>query len=258
MDQTEQQLATLRSYGGADSTAPSFVRPQYVRYNTFQKSRDFGPVDNLDAILSGEIGGSLGAPTLFFRVETERQCRLGIVKNPINRFVDATLSVGIVDSKRDAIQIGDDGFAQAAASYGSDPAIGQLLDPGEYFFLVSSSRWQAQPFEVFITVISYRNMAGSAGGALDLVGRLAMAKFTGAAGGTMVLTLVPTTQFKPLEGAAGGLIDLVGTTAGLRGDAGGSLDLTGRFKTFWRVTGTADGTAPLVGTLTSNSPYGGY
>lgn len=258
MDQTEQQLAVRRAYGGADNTAPSFLRPQYVRYNSIQKSRDFGPVNNLDAVVSGTIGAEVGAPTLFFRVETERQCRLGVVKNPINRFVDATLQVGIVDGKRDPLQIGDDGFARAAVSYGSDPELGQLLDPGEYFFLVSSSRWQAQPFEVFITVISYRDLNGAAGGRLDLIGRLAMAKLYGEATGAMVLTLVPTTQFKALDGAAGGLIDLVGGLAGLSGAAGGTLELTGRFKAFWKISGTADGGAPLTATLTSNSPYGGY
>ncbi len=258
VDQSEQHVATLRSYGGADNTAPSFNRPQYVRYNSLSKSLDLGRADNVDFILDGTIGAEVGAPTLFFEVEVLTDSRIGLIKQPINRFVDATISASIQDERGKPLSLKPDGFAYIDRGYGVSDDLDTILPAGRYRFVVSSSRWQAQPFELFITVISYRAPVGQAGGTIELVGRLAMSKLYGDILGTMVPEIVPALRFKALTGAAGGLIDLVGQFAGLSGSAGGTLELSGRFKVFWKIAGTAGGNGDLVGTLSIKGAYGGY
>lgn len=257
VDQSIQHLATLRSYGGADSTAPSFIRPQYVRYNSIAKAQDLGAIASLDAIVSGTVGAEAGAPTLFFRVETLARARIGIAKASINRFVDATISIGVVDEKLDPLPVGDSGFVEPAETYGNPPGTSGLLPPGIYYFTITSSRWQIQPFEVFITVISNRELEGDTTGSLILEGRLALVKLDGAAGGLLDATAAAPTgsALDLLVGSAGGILEISSGLAILGGTAGGTLILSGSFGTRWEIEGSAGGTAPVNADLTVFTPY---
>lgn len=257
VDQSEQHVATLRSYGGADVTAPSFIRPQYVRYNSISKAQDLGAVASLDAIVSGTVGAEAGAPTLFFRVETLAPARLGIAKTPINRFVDATISIGVVDENLDPMPIGDSGFVEPAETYGNPPGTSGILPKGIYYFTVKSSRWQVQPFEIFLTVISNRELEGAATGLMSPSARLALVKLEGAAGGLLDPSgTMPTgSALDLLIGSAGGILEITSGLAILGGTAGGTLILSGSFGNRWEIVGTAGGTAPVNADLTVFTPY---
>ena len=60
-NQSESINKIKGGYGGSDSSRPSFNRPAYVKYNSFEKARDLGTVDNLEITLEGDIGTETGA-----------------------------------------------------------------------------------------------------------------------------------------------------------------------------------------------------
>lgn len=261
LNQSEQYLQLVSSYGGADNTAASFLRPQYVRYNSIAKSLDLGRVENLNAVIGGTIGSEVGAPTLFFKVETTQSARIGIIKNPINRFVDATLQEGIVDRHLNQVAVGEDGFGIAGGITADQAGRTGLLPAGTYFFTISSSRWQVQPFEVFVTVIQYRSAVGDAGGTMAPFGRLALVKLFGAAGGTAPLSgrLADDSKIEFLGGSVDGSLQISSTlVVRIRGTASGALDLVGRLRNTWRLAGAAGGSGSAAGALSVTAPIDPY
>lgn len=261
LSQSEALEALRRSYGGSDNTRPSFLRPQYVAFNTPQKSRDFGARDNLNVVISGELGAELGAPTLFFKVDCRQPVELRIVKGRINSRTDPHLSVSISDSQRRPLELDEAGFARRVDIYSTPEPEDLARQPaGTYYFSVSSSQWQRLPFSVALLVISYQELAGSTSLSGGLVGRLAAAKLRGSAGGSGPLqaTLTSPTRIRALGGATGGSGPLRGSLAIPRGAATGQLLLEGRLKQFHRLQGAAGGSAPLRGELTVTGGGGGY
>lgn len=259
LTQSEAQEALRKSYGGSDNTRPSFLRPQYVQHNTPQKAKDFGTRDNLSAVISGVVGGEVGAATLFFKITVANPTDLRVLQGRVNDRTDRYISVGISDSQRRPLSLDVAGYArsndvhntEANESLGRQPA-------GTYYFTVTSSQWQSLPFAVTLLVISYKELAGAISGTAPLTGRLALAKLNGAILGSDATagSIARPRLVKSLSGNAGGQAPASAALAIPSGAAGGTLLLEGRLKQFHRLEGAASGTAPLTGTLT-RTPAGG-
>ena len=261
LSQSDAIEALRKSYGGSDSTAPSFLRPQYVRHNSFSKAQDFGPRDNLNAVVSGLVGGEVGAATLFFKVQLNSPADVRIVKGSINPKTDQYIAVGIADGDRRPLPLDELGFLSANDVHNTDDDESLARSPaGTYYFTVSSSQWQALPFSVGLLVISYKEVSGFLSGSGDVTGRLAMAKLEGAVLGsdaTSAAIPVPAT-IERLDGAAGGTAPLAGELAILSGAITGTMTPYGYLMQTHRLEAAASGTAPVTGTLTVTTPGGGY
>lgn len=263
LDQSDIHEAYRTYYGGSDNTAPSFLRPQYVKYNSLLKSRDFGPQDNLLADISGQVGGQSGAATLFFRVETTAPSRLVIEPVPINAYTDRYLQYGICDGEHDPIPLDEDGAARVSEVHNStEEARTDLLPRGAYFFTVSCSQWQSTPFAATIRITQYRELIGAAVQQMIPRLRLALVKLSGPALMTAPLTgaLRPPSTVKRLSGAATQLMDpRLTLVIRMRGVALLTMPAYGRLIQNWKISGAATGTSPSVATITVSRPYGyGY
>lgn len=263
LDQSDIHEAYRTYYGGSDNTSPSFLRPQYVKYNSLLKSRDFGPQDNLLADLSGEIGGQAGAATLFFRVETTAPSRLVIEPIPINAYTDRYLQYGICDGEHDPVPLDEDGAARMSEVHNSsDSARMDLLPRGVYFFTVSCSQWQRTPFAATIRITQYRELMGATVQQMIPRLRLALVKLIGPALMTAPLsgTLRPPAVVKRLSGTANQTLDARMTLViRMRGVALLAMPAYGRLIQNWKISGAATGTSPNVATITASRPYGyGY
>lgn len=260
LTQSEAQEALRKSYGGSDNTRPSYQRPQYVQYNTYQKAKDFGLRDNLNTIVSGEVGGEVGAATLYYKVTVANPTDLRVLQGQVNERTDRFITVGISDSERRPLRLDESGYARPSDIYNTDVNEATTRQPaGTYYFTVSSSQWQALPFVMTMLAITYKELSGVASGSAPLTGRLALAKLNGAILGSNTNTATITTPgtIKALGGAAGGNAPASGSLAIPSGAAGGTLLLEGRLKQFHRISGSAGGTAPLTGTLTRTASGGG-
>lgn len=262
LDQSAQQEAFRQSYGGSDNTASSFIRPQYVQYNSLKKSRDFGRIDNFGAHLTGAVGGQTGSSTLFFRLETTAIAKIGIRSRMDNPITDRTISVGILDSERNPMPLSDDGFSYLAPIHNSSQ-IGAFdrMPPGTYYFTVSTNQWRETPFSVDILVQRYLELKGIARLTLEPSLRIALAKLVGPVTGTMapVLSVLAPATVKAFAGAATGSAVPALTLSIMRGAAIGNMSPYGRLQQNYRISGTAIGTNTNVATMTARKPYGyGY
>lgn len=262
LDQSAQQEAYRRSYGGSDSTAPSFIRPQYVRYNSITKSRDFGRLDNFGANLTGVVGGHSGAATLFFRLETSAITKIGIAKRAADPINDRTISVGILDGDHNPLPLSDEGFAYMAPIHNS--SFTGLLDrmpPGVYYFTISTNQWRDTPFSVDVVAQRYLELKGiSRLTALPRL-RIALVKLAGPATGSMMasVTAVQPGQLKGFSGALIGAAVPRLSLAIMRGAAVGEMAPYGRLQQNYRIAGVATGANNNVATMTARKPYGyGY
>lgn len=262
LDQSAQQEAYRRSYGGSDSTAPSFLRPQYVHYNSLTKSRDFGRLDNFGANLTGVIGGHSGSATLFFRLETTEIAKIGIVKRAVNPINDRTISVGILDADRNPMPLSDDGFAYMAPIHNS--AYGGLLErmpPGVYYFTISTNQWRETPFSVDVVAQRYLELKGAARLAATPRLRIALVKLSGPATCSMLptLTALQPGKVKNMAGVLPGSAAPRLSLAIMRGAAVGEMAPYGRLQQNYRISGVASGSNNNVATMTARKPYGyGY
>lgn len=262
LDQSAQQEAYRRSYGGSDSTSPSFIRPQYLRYNSVNKSRDFGKLDNFGANLVGVVGGQSGSSTLFFKLETLAVAKIGIskrIEDPIN---DRVISVGVLDAERNPMPLSPEGFSYFAPIHNS--AYTGLLDrmpPGVYYFTVSTDQWREIPFSVDIVVQRYLELRGAV--RLTAVPRLriALVKLAGAATGTIqpsATFVQPSTLEDPTGAATLSAVPTLSLSI-MRGAAIGRLSPYGRLQQNYRIAGVATGSNSNVATMTARKPYGyGY
>lgn len=262
LDQSAQQEAYRRSYGGSDNTASSFIRPQYVQYNSLSKSRDFGRLDNFGAHLSGIIGSQAGCSTLFFRVETTAVAKIGIKKRLGNPLIDRTISVGILDADHNPMPLTEDGFSYYSPIHNSGYAgVLDRMPPAVYYFTVSTDQWRETPFSVEILVQRYLELKGVS--RLTAVPRLriALVKLIGPATGSAVplLTILPPGSIKEPAGAAIGSAQPRLTLSIMRGAAIGRMSPYGRLQQNYRINGTAIGRNTNVATMTARKPYGyGY
>jgi hypothetical protein len=137
--------------GGSDSTAPSFNRQQYVRYDSLRGAKDLGAWRNLSASLEGIIGSESGSSTLFVRLELLTRSRLRGTLDPINPFTDRWLQLSLLKADGSPVFLGEDGQARTSAD---PPAPGNagdtFLEAGVYTFVIASSQWQKVPFRLLL------------------------------------------------------------------------------------------------------------
>ncbi|HCA36576.1 MAG TPA: hypothetical protein DEP13_08050 [Gammaproteobacteria bacterium] len=250
------------THGGSSPSDPSFLQPQFVKFNSISKSKNLGSVNNFFGTISGEVGSEVGSPTLFFKMNILGSATLRISKNASNRYTDKQISIGILDSNRKQVQIDQFGFA-----YNNDNAAtseDEALDPlesGTYYFTVSSSQWQKIPYSISIQAISFKTIKGKALLTMQPSGRIAIAKLRGPAllsNGSRA-TIPSDNQLKRTTGhilvssSSRGTLVIPGGVALMR-------DITtGRLKETHKISSVASLTGVNMATLSSEPPsYGGY
>ena len=250
------------THGGSSPSEPSFLRPQFVKYNSVSKSQDLGDVNNFFGTFTGEIGSQVGSPTLFFKMHVLGDATLRISKNTSNRYTDKQISIGILDSNRKQVQIDRFGFAYNNDNPATDE--NEALDPlpgGTYYFTVSSSQWQKIPYSVSIQAIRFKDIKGEVLLTMVPTSRFAIAKLRGPAlwsNGTR--TTIPTND--QLKRPTGHILLSNGSRGTLVTPEGVALmrDMsTGRLKETHKISSVASLTGANVATLSSQPPsYGGY
>lgn len=249
-----------QTYGGSDSTLPSFLRPYYVQYNSVSKSRDLGETDILVADLSGEIGTQAGSNTLYFKVVLPRSVELSVRKRSSGASTDHFISVGILDSDRRPIQTDPDGYGFLNDVHNTDINESILgLPAGTYYITVSNSQWQALPYAISVFVGRYALLSGSAGGVFPASARLPLIKTAGAALGsaTPFGTLIYPNRIKNATGISVSTALPSLELAIMRGAAIGRMVPTARLMMNWKIVGVATGSASPEASLSSEAPYGG-
>lgn len=188
LTQSQSYEETRSSYGGSDSTLPSFLRPYYVRYNSINKSRDLGETEILIADLAGEVGTQAGSNTLFFKVRLLRDLDLRVVKNNTGSVTDKYVSVGILDADRKPVPMTATGYGFLNDIHNT--AIDESkarLPAGVYYVTVSNSQWQSVSYSLTLFVGSYALLSGDSLGRLIATGRLPLIKPVGELLGTAPL-----------------------------------------------------------------------
>jgi hypothetical protein len=133
--------------------APSFNRPELVRFDSLRDSKDLGAITDIKAHLSGFIGAEAGSQSLFFSfqllVPGAIQVQTVTGSKWTARFVSASLR-----SESGSIGLDDRGNARGVDivnSIDADEALA-LFPPGKYTVVVSCSQWQSTPFELVLRV----------------------------------------------------------------------------------------------------------
>lgn len=253
-------LPPLSPYGGSDRTGGLSIAPHYVQFNSFQKSKDYGLVSNLTAQVAGSVGSQAGTNTIYIRAETDGPAQLLIRKSNANQYTSKYIDVGILDENRKPIALTANGFAYSNDNHATaeDESL-QPLPPSTYYFTITTSQWQAIPFEVFIQIFRYRELSGVITGTIAPYGRFANAKLYGNALLTFPATgSIPSrTALKLINGATTATAQPSLSLAIMRGVASGSMQPYGRLKQTHRITGQASLGNANVATLSSAPPYGG-
>lgn len=251
--------------GGSDPSSASGTRRSLrsqitVRGNGIAGiSRDFGRLDNLNAVMRGVLGAQSGSQTLFFRATLNGPADVRIRKLPGNPREDQYIRVGVIGPGGKSLPLDPSGFA-----YRNDLANTERredtepLPAGRYVFTVSSSQWQAIPYAVALQVIRYKELAGSAVLAAANTLRLALAKLLGSAGGSGLAqgTITTPATIDRLSGSASGSAALSLRLVKLGGTASGSMVPSGRIKANFRISGTASGRAVPSGNVSVEGGYG--
>lgn len=189
-DQSKDYEELRKAYGGSDNTSPSFLRPQYVRWNSVSKSRDLGESRALSAQIRGKVGTEVGSSAIYFRVDATEPSKIRYTKLPAsNRYDDQVISIGLLDSDRKQIDLDDQGFAftpqsdelrQGSASTDGQQSF-QFLPAGVYYFTVSSSQWRSADYGVEISVGGTVLLSGTLPLEMDSSGRIAQSYLSGTA-----------------------------------------------------------------------------
>jgi hypothetical protein len=260
--QTNQWEQLRQAYAPVDPTTPSFLRFQYVKYNSISKSRDLGTYENLLVSVDGSIGGQSGAGTLYFKVNLVTPARLGIRLVNADPQTSRWVSVGLLDSNHKPIDLDVEGFAlPPLIPYGDGERPNTVMPVGTYYFTISSSQWSSRSFQLELAVIGYTSLEGAMDLALPSDGRLGMARPEG----VMTLedrsegTIPPMAILKQIDGVQSGTLEDGGSYLALfAGVAGFQLQGTGRFSTFFYIDGLIPTALQLEGDLQVTRPYGGY
>lgn len=245
--------------GGSEPSYPSFIRPKYVRFNSVSKARDLGLVNNIFTQFAGQIGSQVGTNTIFFKITTTGPADLRIKKNPLNRFTDGYLSVGILDEDRKPVPQTNTGFAYQNEVVNTDVSEFENYVPGGvYYFTLSSSQWQALDFSIDVQVIRFRELGGVATWELEPYGRFPFAKMRGSAD-----LAAPFVAIIPRDDAViklSGRVDLDsdgrGTLTIMQGAALLTMSPRGRLLTNHKLVGAVTMSDASRGTLTATAPYG--
>lgn len=260
LTQTQSYERIRTSYGGSDTTLPSFLRPYYVQYNSISKSKDLGQTDILIADVTGELGSEAGSNTLFFKISLPRRVELSVKKRSSGASTDRFVSVGILDGARKPIQLDASGYATECDVHGTEVYENLLGVPaGTYYVTVASSQWQRIPFAITISVGRYALLDGAARGSFVPNGRIPLVKPVGVASGSDQSsgTLLRPNVIKNAAGAAGGTALPSLALAIMRGAAVGTMLPSGRLMMNWKLSGNASCGNQSQGTLSSEAPYGG-
>lgn len=233
-DQSKDYEALRKAYGGSDNTSPSFLRQQYVRYDSVTKPRDLGRVEALDAEFRGRIGTEVGTSSLFFKIECLEPSKIFFAKLPVgNKYDRQAISISLLDSDRKAIPLDGLDYASPYQSQFEDPdgasqdAV-QFMPPGVYYFTVSSNRWQAADYGVRIFIGGTALLSGSIPLGLIATSRVAQSYILG----------IAALEDETLGNLAVTFVD-DGVTYGRRGV----------------LAGVADGTTDSSLAITRTSPY---
>lgn len=231
----------------------------YAKFNTFQKARDLGAVDNLLGIFSGKIGSSTGANSVYFKLRTQGAADLRISKNPVNRYTDQALSVAILDADRKPLPLTDAGFAFLNEIEGTTASeLDTQLPSGTYYLSVTSSLWQEIDFSITIQVFRYVELDGSASLTAVPTGRLPLIKIMGSSILTAPSagTVLNPNQNRILTGSALATAVPSAALTIMRGSAVLQALPYGRLKQTHRLAGNATLQGSSRGTLTVTRPYG--
>ena len=251
------------SYGGSSKTSPSFLRLDHVKFNSISKAKDLGSVDNLNVVITGTIGSESGTNTLYFKVVTEGQSDIRITSNPINKYTDKYLSLGVLDGNKKPMPLTGDGFAYRNDLINTTVNENLLqLPPGIFYYTITSSQWQSVPYSINLEVIRYLQLYGTASGSLIPTSRIPLVKGIGTAllSDSTYGTLPAPSTIKALEGSTTGnkesygviIINSVGTAVG-------RFEPYGRMLMYHRIpSATSELTSSNYATLTVSSPSGGY
>ena len=248
------------AHGGSVSTDPSFLRPRFVQYNSVSKSRDLGLVNNFLGTFEGEIGAQAGTQTLFFKITTRGDANLKIVQNPVNRFTDKQISIGILDANRKQIGINEFGFGfNNEITTTEEKESSNPLPGGTYYFTVSGSQWVKIPYSVSIQAIRFKELKGSVTLSAQPRARFAISKLIGAATlpAAFASTIPTNTQLKQPTGPILVSNGTRGTLVIPSGVATCRMLPTGRLKHTHKISGTASLSTANVATL-SSAPSSGY
>ena len=149
--------------GGSDPSTPSFFRTGLVEYNTVNKSRDLGRLNNFSGKFSGFIGGQTGSPTIYFKVETIGAADLRVTKNAINKYTDGYISVNVLNADHKLVEVNDFGFAYNNEVVNTEKKESvSSLPAGIYYFTVSTNQWQSIPYSINIQAIRFIGIEGPA------------------------------------------------------------------------------------------------
>jgi hypothetical protein len=165
--------------------APSFNRPELVRFDSLRDSKDLGAITDIKAHLSGFIGAEAGSQSLFFSFQLLApgaiQVQTVTGSKWTARFVSASLR-----SESGSIGLDDRGNARGVDivnSIDADEALAPF-PPGKYTVVVSCSQWQSTPFELVLrvnpTTRLHANLAGRGGLGQYTRLRVAVARLSGA------------------------------------------------------------------------------
>ena len=248
------------AHGGSVSTDPSFLRPRFVQYNSVSKSRDLGLVDNFMGTFEGEIGAQTGTQTLFFKITTRGDANLKIVKNPVNRYTDKQISIGLLDSNRKQIGLNEFGFGfNNEITTTEQQEASTPLPGGTYYFTVSGSQWVKIPYSVSIQAIRFKELKGNVILSAQPRARFAISKLIGAATlpAAFAVTVPSNEQLKQPTGPILVSNGSRGTLVIPSGVAIGRMVPTGRLKHTHKISGTASLSAANVATLDSAPSSGG-
>lgn len=217
---------SIQPQGGA----PSFNRPELVRYDSLRDSKDLGRITDIKAHLSGFVGAEAGTQSLFFSFELVEPASIQVQALTDSKWTQRFVSVGL-RSEAGSISLDERGNARGVDVVGTasvNEALA-LFPPGKYTVVVSCSQWQTTPFGLILRVNPTTRLYA------NLTGR-------GAIGAPVPRPLVAVVR---LEAALTGLGQLrapgSGLFSGRRDRPLGSGPLTGR----GRLTGTLSIREPL-------------
>jgi hypothetical protein len=258
LSQTDQLNNLKGSYGGSDKTSGSFLRSDYVKYNTISKARDLGTVVNYNSTITGKVGSECGTNTVYFKLKTSGSADLLITRNSLNKYEDKYISVGILGSDHKPVPRTTAGYAYQNEITNTDEKESLLQLPQDtYYFTVNNSQWQSLSYSITIRVFLYRELSGVASGTAAPYARLPLAKLFGTADwtGPMSGTIPVPSTIKALIGSASVSASPTFTLTPFAGAITGAMSPYGTIPATWRISGAITGTSDNVATLTVTSPY---
>jgi hypothetical protein len=125
MDQSPAVVRITGAYGGSDDTRFSFNRTRYLSGGSVHAPLDLIPPPGGEIILEGLVGAQSGSQTLFFRLRTSVESRIGVQRIALNPYTDQYVQIALRDPSGDPIDAGPSAFRPAPSLVASVAAQGQ-------------------------------------------------------------------------------------------------------------------------------------